>query len=155
MGTEKCEEWLRASSDEIDLTGAGDDFAFWVFVCVDINVIQKIFIFVKENTPKYMHSSSFLSTDVLGTDGALPRTLCTVPFCLEICCSLLVSLLILCLVLLPIQPAEDPIPDVAIADDIPRSCVVRGGWEVTLIIKPIADALPPVEHAAAVEPELR
>lgn len=121
-----------------------------------------------------MHSSSFLSTDVMGNKTVL----CTYPLYSAIlfggfsvayslaflfACWRVISFVInrkiqvrvnllatsfmialpvqiLCLVLLPIRPAEDPIHGVAVLMMFLAVawCVVVG--EVTLVIKPIADA---------------
>lgn len=129
---------------------------------------------LQERIPEYMHSSSFLSTDISGNE----KVLCTYPlysailfggFAIAYSLAFLFScwrvisfvinrkiqvrvnllatsfmialpLQILCLVLLPIRPAEDTVHDVAVMVMFLAVawCVVVG--EVTLVIKPITDA---------------
>lgn len=146
-------------------------------ICLPFLVLQILSVFfspLQEHIPNYMHSSSFLSTDVLGNKTVL----CTYPLyssilfggftvayllafvfsCwrvisfvinrkIQVRVNLLATsfmvalpLQILCLVLLPIRSAEDPIHGVAVLVMFLAAawCVAVG--EVTLVIKPIADA---------------
>ncbi|PHT53404.1 hypothetical protein CQW23_07866 [Capsicum baccatum] len=151
-------------------------FVVWP-ICVPLLVLQILLVFfspLQEHIPVYMHSSSFLSIDVLGNKAVL----CTYPLysailfggfviayliaflfsCwrvisfvinrkIQVRVNLLATsfmialpLQILCLVLLPFRPAEDLIHGAAVMVMFLAVawCVAIG--EVTLVIKPIADA---------------
>ncbi|TMW89160.1 hypothetical protein EJD97_017575 [Solanum chilense] len=94
-------------------------------ICLPLLVLQILAVFfspLQKRLPIYLHSSSFVSTDNLGNQTVL----CTYP--------------ILCLVSLPIRPPDDPFHCVSMLVMFLAVawCITVG--EVTLVIKPIADA---------------